>query len=68
MEDLKDVIFLEDDTPATIAIKTVEIHAGSSTLKTELRKLNIEYSKVVKGLNTYYYLKGDKIGQIRVKL
>ena len=64
----EDIVFLDDDTPVTIATKTVYIHAGSNSLKTELKKLNIEYTKVTKGLLTFYYLKGKEIGTIRVKL
>lgn len=65
---IDEIIFLEEDSPTTIAIKTVEIYAGSSQLKAELKKLNIDFTKVVRGLNTYYCLKGDKIGKIKVKL
>lgn len=65
---MEDIVFETEDSPTIIATKTVLIHAGSPTLKTELKRLNIDYTKVVKGLNTYYCLKGDKIGQLKVKL
>lgn len=65
---MEDIVFENEDSPAIIATKTVIIHAGSPTLKTELKRLNIDYSKVTKGLNTYFYLSGKEIGKIRVKL
>lgn len=66
--ELNDIVFLEEDTPATIAIKTVDLFVGTNELRPRLEKLGINYTKVVKGLNTYYYLKGKSIGTIRVKL
>jgi len=66
--ELDNITFEEIDSPAIIATKTVLIHAGSPTLKTELKRLNIDYCKVTKGLNTYFYLSGEEIGKIRVKL
>jgi len=65
---MEDIVFETEDSPAIIATKTVLIHAGSPTLKTELKRLNIDYCKVTKGLNTYFYLSGKEIGKIRVKL
>lgn len=68
MEDLNDIVFEDCDNAITIATKTVYIHAGSNSLKTELKKLNIEYTKVTKGLLTFYYLKGKEIGTLKIRL
>lgn len=68
-QDIYAITFEDADTPATIATKTVLIHAGSSQLKAELKKLNIEYTKVNRGLLTFYCLKGKGIdGTLRIKL
>lgn len=65
----EEIIFLDEDTPTTIAIKTVGLYAGSNELKTKLSKLGITYTKVYKGLNTYYCLKGKGLdGTLRIKL
>lgn len=69
MEDLKDVVFEDLDTPATIAIKTVQLYAGSNELKPKLAKLGITYTKVYKGLLTFYFLKGKDIdGTLKIRL
>lgn len=57
MENFNDIIFEEADSPETIARKTFDIHVGTSELKPQLQKLGIEYSKVVKGVHTFYCLK-----------
>lgn len=67
-QDIDRIVFLDDDNPATIATKTVLIHAGSSSLKTELKKQDVEYVKVIRGLNTYYILTSPKFGRVQVKL
>lgn len=67
-QDIYAITFEDADTPATIATKTVLIHAGSSQLKTELKKQNVEYVKVIRGLNTYYILTSPKFGRVQVKL
>lgn len=66
--DIENIVFEDCDTATTIATKTTLIHAGSSQLKTELKKLNIDYVKVIKGLNTYYVLTGKEIGKLSIKL
>lgn len=69
MEELKDVFFESEDTPVIIATKTVMLFAGSSELKSKLTKLDITYTKVYKGLLTFYCLKGRGIeGTLRIRL
>lgn len=64
----QEIVFLEEDSPAIIAMKTLDIFVGTSDLKPQLAKLGITYTKVIRGLNTYYCLKGKEIGSIRIKL
>lgn len=64
----QEIVFEDCDTAITTAIKTVDLFVGTNELKPRLEKLGITYSKVVKGLNTYYYLKGKEIGTLRIKL
>lgn len=64
-----EIVFLEDDSAETIARKTFEIHVGTSELKPQLKKLGIEYTKVVKGLYTFYCLTGRGINQtLKIRL
>lgn len=67
-QDIYNIVFENEDTPATIATKTVLIHAGSSSLKTELKKQSVDYVKVIRGLNTYYILTSPKFDRVQVKL
>ncbi len=65
----EEVVFLDEDSPAIIATKTVMLFAGSNELKPKLAKLNITYTKVYKGLLTFYCLKGRGIdGTLRIRL
>jgi len=64
----EEVIFLDDDSKITTAIKTVNLWVGTSELAPRLKKLGISYTKNVRGLNTYYILTGKDIGKISIKL
>ena len=48
----------------------VNFYAGSSRLKVEMKRLQINYVKVCKGVLTYYILRNKKIkgGKLIVKL
>lgn len=51
------------------AKKIVNECAGSpSELKQRLRRINIRYTKINRGFNTYYILRGKNIGKVEVKL
>jgi len=66
---MEDIVFETEDSPAIIATKTVMLFAGSNELKPKLAKLNVTYTKVYKGLLTFYCLKGEGIvGTLRVRL
>lgn len=65
----QEIIFEELDNPETIARKTLELFVGTSELKPRLNKLGIEYTKIVKGLYTFYCLKGRGInGTLKIRL
>lgn len=66
--ELDNITFENIDSPQDIAKKTVLIFAGSSELKTKMRKLKINYSKVDKGLKVRYILRGSNIGRLVVTL
>jgi hypothetical protein len=55
------IIFEKDDTFNETLTKIVYLNSGSHTLKKELDKLNVRYTKVEKGLKTSYILRGAKI-------
>lgn len=65
---IDNIIFQDDDTDKQTAIKTVEIHAGTSDLSKHLKRLKIEYTKQYKGVYVQYVLKGAKIGKLIVRL
>lgn len=64
----QEIIFLDEDTPVTTAIKTVYLWCGSNQLPIALKKLGITYTKGNKGVHVEYYLKGDAIGKLTVRL
>jgi hypothetical protein len=65
---IENIVFNDLDTPTEIAIKTVQIFAGSDNLRKELKRLKIEYTKLEKGVNVSYVLRGKEIGRLIVKL
>lgn len=68
MENLE-IVFEDLDSPQTIAIKTVGLWVGSNELKPKLEKLGVSYTKIQKGLLTFYCLRSKNWdGIIRVKL
>lgn len=68
MDYLNDVVFEDIDTPIETAKKTLFLWVGTNELKSRLAKIGIEYTLNVKGLNTYYILRGAKIGTLKIKL
>jgi len=66
---MEDIIFETEDSPAIIATKTVMLFAGSNELKPKLNRLGITYTKVYKGLLTFYCLKGRGLnGTLKIRL
>ena len=63
-----DIVFLDEDTLQQTLTKIVHLNAGSHTLKTELMKHKVSYTKVCKGLKTIFILRGAKIGRLIVNL
>ena len=51
------IIFDETDNFEQIATKTVLLNAGTSELKTQMQKLKINYSKVVKNDRVQFILR-----------
>jgi len=68
MEQLENIVFEDCDDSKCIAEKTFSLWVGTSELKPKLAKLGITYSKVIKGLHTFYCLKGKEIGTLKIKL
>ena len=62
------IVFLDDDTLQQTLVKIVHLNAGSHTLRTELNKHKVSYTKVYKGLKTIFILRGAKIGRLIVNL
>ena len=54
---IENIIFEETDTFEQIATKTVLLNAGTSELKTQMEKLKINYSKVMKGNKVTFVLR-----------
>ena len=67
---IDNIIFDETDNFEQIATKTVLLNAGTSELKTQMQKLKINYSKVVKNDRVQFVLrhKDFKDGRIVVTL
>ena len=67
---IENIIFEDTDNFDQVATKTVLIYAGTSELKTQMNKLKINYSKVIKGNKVTFVLrhKDFKGGRIIVTL
>lgn len=67
---IDNIVFDDNDTFEQIATKTVLLNAGTSELKTQMEKLKINYSKVVKNDRVQFILrhKDFKNGRIVVTL
>lgn len=67
---IENIIFEDTDTFEQIATKTVLLNAGTSELKTQMDKLKINYSKVMKGNKVTFVLrhKDFKNGRVIVTL
>jgi len=65
---IDNITFEENDSPAVKATKTLLIYAGSSELKPQLAKLDVEYTKINRGLHTYYVLTSKKFDKLKIKL
>lgn len=54
---IDNIIFDDNDNFEQIATKTVLLNAGTSELKTQMQKLKINYSKVVKNDRVQFVLR-----------
>ena len=64
----ENIVFENIDTPKEIAIKTALIFAGSTELKKQMSRLNVEYTKVQRGFKTVYVLRSKSFGRVEVTL
>lgn len=62
------IIFSDDDTLQIEATKTVHLYSGTHKLKSEMKRLKIEYTKVNKGAFVTYVLRNKTFGKLIVKL
>ena len=62
------IVFENVDTPKEIAIKTALIYAGSTELKKQMKRLKVEYTKVVRGFKTIYVLRSKDFERTEVIL
>lgn len=62
------ITFEPTDSLQETAKKTVLIYAGSPNLKKEMKKLKVEYSKVVRGASTIYVVRHKSFGRAEIKL
>lgn len=65
---MSEIIIEENDSLQKVAEKTVLIYAGSNELKQQMKKLNINYSKVERGAKVMYILRHKSFGRVEVKL
>ena len=65
---IDNITFEDTDSLKETLIKTVHIFAGSSALKTELKKLKTTYVKLERGLKTVFVLRNKEIGRVEVTL
>lgn len=63
---IENIIIEETDTFEQIAIKTVLLNAGTSELKTQMDKLKINYSKVMKNNKVTFVLRHEKLTDGRI--
>ena len=63
---IENIIFEETDNFEQIAIKTVLLNAGTSELKTQMQKLKINYSKVMKGNRVTFVLRHKAFNNGRI--
>lgn len=62
------ITFETTDSLKDTAVKTLQIYAGSSALKNEMKKLGVDYVKTQRGLFIIYILRHPEFGRITVKL
>lgn len=64
-----DKIIIEDsDNKKEVAIKTVLLFAGSPALKTEMKKLKVDYTKIQQQGKVKFVLKNKEFGKTTVVL
>lgn len=65
---MNNITFENTDSLKDTAIKTVNLFAGSSALKTEMKKLGVDYVKTQRGVYIVYILRHREFGRVTVKL
>ena len=65
---IENIIFQNIDTAQDIAIKTALIFAGSTELKTKMKRLKVNYTKVNRGFKTIYVLRSKEFARCEVVL
>lgn len=65
---MNNITFENTDSLKDTAIKTVNLFAGSSALKTEMKKLGVDYVKTQRGVYVVYILRHREFGRVTVKL
>lgn len=65
---IENIIFEETDNFEQIAVKTVFLNAGTSELKTQMEKLKINYSKVMKGNKVTFVLRHKDFTNGRIEV
>lgn len=65
---IENITFENIDTPKETAIKTALIYAGSTELKKQMKRLNVEHTKVQRGFKTIYVLRSKNFGRCEVVL
>jgi len=65
---IENITFENIDTPQQTAIKTALIYAGSTELKKQMKRLNVQHTKVQRGFKTIYVLRSKDFGKVEVTL
>ena len=63
---IENIIIEDTDNFEQIATKTVLLNAGTSELKTQMQKLKINYTKVMKGDKVTFVLRHEKLTNGRI--
>lgn len=68
METTNNIVFEPVKTLKDIAIETALEFSGSTELPKQMKRLKVDYTKVIRGVNTIYVLRSKEFGRIEVKL
>lgn len=65
---IENIVFEKEDSFQDTATKTLLIHAGTSELKSQMKKLKVDYTKTQRGVFVVYILKHPSFGKVEIKL